>query len=638
MGEPDDLAAGIGSLIVIANDHPGVGVADLSGPQHGAVSSQIGGDVLAGGVDLGLLDVQHIQVPLVDDILGAANGDGNGVAVGLAGVHVQAHVGQTAGDSLGHVSHADLIGLALVGSEGNNGHTVAGLQVLQRIVGIIVVVLHIGDVHVDGEGVVAGDLGQAVRRRAARIAAVGADALQGDEVGANAVDLHQLGAGNDDVGDEVGVNGADIDFNGNAVVGQVSDLGQRRSLILGSGSDGASVIAVLDTILTALALPSGGGSGGLGVAGVPNTGVPAVDGDLGSVREGAVPVAEAVQAGEAGSGAPVGGAGAVVGAVGVIAAQAQGLLLGGRGILAVSDLSGVSEVSGQLEGADGDFLVAPLVGGMTEIIVGGIILVVLQAQVLEVLLAELEGHLVVGGADNTAVDVRVDLAVVAGHVHRLSVGDSQVLSAGNQGGSAVSNHGGLQGVQSQLAGLFTIDSGSAVEFEAIEQAGDIGDLGHVHGPAGVNEALDLALVAQRAQQHLSKGEAGQRVAGLEGAVTVAADDASGLAVADDARKRVARGDIGIRRGGVGEVAGGLGADQQGDDDLRRGSAGQLSRRLEAAVIVSGDNTDPVQNGNGFLVLNLILVGEIPVLGGSRANRDQGHGHDQCENQGQEFLH
>ena len=101
---------------------------------------------------------------------------------------------------------------------------------------------------------------------------------------------------------------------------------------------------------------------------------------------------------------------------------------------------------------------------------------------------------------------------------------------------------------------------------------------------------------------------------------------------------MAGGDIGIRGGLVGEVAGGLGADQQGDDDLRRGSAGQLSRRLEAAVIVSGDNTDTVQNGNGFLVLNLILVGEIPVLGGSRANRDQGHGHDQCENQGQEFLH
>ena len=262
----------------------------------------------------------------------------------------------------------------------------------------------------------------------------------------------------------------------------------------------------------------------------------------------------------------------------------------------------------------------------------------LQAQVLEVLFAELESHLVVGGADDTTVDVGVDLTVVAGDVHGLSALHRQGLSAGHHRGAAVSNHGGLQGVQSQLAGLLTIDGSSAVEVQAVEQAGHVAHPGHVHGPAGVNEALDLALVAQRAQQHLSKGEAGQRVAGLEGAVAITADDTGGLAVADDAREGVAGGDIRIRGGGVGEIGGRVGANQQGDDDLRRGAAGQLRLGAEGAVLVTGDNTDPVQNGNGFLVLNLILVGEIPVLGGSRADGDQRHGHNQCENQGQEFLH
>ncbi len=271
-------------------------------------------------------------------------------------------------------------------------------------------------------------------------------------------------------------------------------------------------------------------------------------------------------------------------------------------------------------------------------VIRGIVLVVLQPQILEVLFAELQGHLVVHGVDDTAVDVGVDLTVVAGHVHGLRALHGQGLGAAHHRGAAVGDHGRLQGVQSQLAGRLTIHGASAVEVEAVEQTGHVADLGHVHGPAGVNEALDLLLVTQRAQQHLGEGEAGQGVAGLEGAVTVTADDLRGLAVADDAREGVAGGNIRIRRGGVGEVAGGLGADQQGDDDLGGGAAGQLSLGTEGAVLVTGDDTDTVQNGNGFLVLNLILVGEIPVLGGSRADGDQRHGHDQCENQGQEFLH
>ena len=632
MDEPADLAlvGSAGGLIVIANDHPGVGVANLISPQDSAVLGQIQGDVLLGGLDLGAGDVQQILVPLVDGIAGAADSDGNGAALGLVHVGIGVNLGERAGDSLGSIGLADLPGLAFVGGVGNDRDIVADLHVLQGIVGVIVAVLDVreeagmlvillGDV--DRESVVAGDLAQIAL--VAGAAAVGLNVFQGDEVSADALDLHQLGAGDDNIGDEVGVHGADIDLNGNAVVGQVGDLsdgGNARGL-LGLVVEGAGVIADEPAQFP-----------------LPNAGVPAVDGDLSGVVEGALPDAGAVQTGDAGGRAPVADGSAVIDAPGVIVAQAQSLLLGSVGVLQVGHLLGVGEVSGQLEGADGDLLPAPLVGGMAILIVGGIILVVLQPQILEVLFAELQGHLVVGSADDTTVDVGVDLTVVAGHVHGLSALHRQSLSAGHQSGAAVGNHGGLQGVQSQLASLLTIHGSGAIEVQAIEQASHVADPSHVHGPAGVNEALDLTLVAQRAQQHLSKGEAGQRVGRLEGAVTVTVDDTSGLAVADDAREGVAGGNIRIRRGGVGQIGRRLGANQQGDDDLRRGSAGQLRLGTEGAVLVTGDNTDPVQNGNGFLVLDLVLVGEIPVLGGSRANRDQRHGHDQCENQGQEFLH
>ena len=166
----------------------------------------------------------------------------------------------------------------------------------------------------------------------------------------------------------------------------------------------------------------------------------------------------------------------------------------------------------------------------------------------------------------------------------------------------------------------------------------IADPGHVHGPAGAGEALNIALVANGAQEHLGEGIAGQGVGGLEGAVAIAADVAGRLAVADDARKGVASGNVGIGARVVGQSRGGVGADHQGDDDLGGRAAGQLRLGTEAAVLVTGDDTDTVQNGNCFLVLDLFLVGEIPVLGGSRADGDQRHGHDQSENQGQEFLH
>ena len=55
------------------------------------------------------------------------------------------------------------------------------------------------------------------------------------------------------------------------------------------------------------------------------------------------------------------------------------------------------------------------------------------------------------------------------------------------------------------------------------QADLIGTASHVDGPVGAGVALDRAVIAQSAQQHLQEGKAGQGAGGTEGAVGVAVD-------------------------------------------------------------------------------------------------------------------
>ena len=406
---------------------------------------------------------------------------------------------------------------------------------------------------------------------------IGADLVQRDIVASDALDLHQLGLHNHNIRDEVGVVVVHIDLDQSAVVGVVGDVGNLLH--------NAHVLTVNGKI---------GCGGGFAVLGGLKA-VQAQSADLGSVR-GALDV--------------------------------------------VGNLGGVGVIGLNGEGADGNLLVAPLVGGTAEVVNSAAL--ALHAQIFEVLLAELNSVVVVdvgvaGVADLLVVDVS-GVVLVAGDVGADLVAHDGGVAGDDVEAAGVLDHSGLQGVQGQLAGLFAVHGLGAVEAQAVEQAGGVAQLGHVHGPAGAGEALKVALVAQRAQQHLGKGEAGQGVGGLEGAVAVAADVTSRLAVADDARKGVARGNVGGGRIGIGQRAGRLGADHQRDDDLRGSAAGQFGLGTEGTVVVTGDDADPIQNGNRFLVLNLILVGEILVLGGSGADGDQGHGHDQCQNQGQEFLH
>ena len=567
------------------NHHPLGGGTHILSQQGIAVLVEGQGNVFLGDFDLVPVDFGHVLVPQGDAVVGAAHGQGDGV-FGLVGGAVVLHAGQGAGHGLGLIGLGDLEVLAvMVGVHRDDYHVVAGLQILQGGIGGVLS-LDIAHLHVDGILVEAGEI---------LVSVVGVLLLQGDIVGTDLLDLHELALDHHDVGDEVGLILGDIDLDHGAVVGQIGDVGDLRFL---AGAD--RIFAV-----------------GFGALGAPHN----LLAGLADVVLGAVHPETGVDV-------------RLVGLQGV-AAQAGGPVLHSVGLIGISRLLVEGEVGGDGEGADGDLLVAPDVGGTAEIVLRILVLVV-QAQILEVLLAELHGVVIVLGVAygvQFPVGDVFRIGLVAGHISTGFVPDNGGVSGGDGKAAGVLDHGGLQGVQGQLAGLLAVDRVGALEAQAVEQAGDVAQTGHVHGPAGAGEALELTLVADSAQQHLGKGEAGQGVGGLEGAVAIAADVAGGLAVADDARKGVARGNVGIGAGVVGQSRGGLGANHQRDDDLGGGAAGQLGLRTEGTVLVAGDNADPVQDGNGFLVLDLILVGEVLVLGGSRADGGQRHGHNQCEDQG-----
>ena len=304
-------------------------------------------------------------------------------------------------------------------------------------------------------------------------------------------------------------------------------------------------------------------------------------------------------------------------------------------------LSGVSKVSLDRIGADGDLLIAPLVGGTAKLIV--VVALTVHAEILEVLLAELNGVVRFGVGvtfiGNLAVVDMSGIVLVAGHILASRIDNhGAAVAGGDVHAAGVLHHGGLEGIQGQQAGSFTVDGLAALEVQAVEQVRLAAESRNANGPARAGEALNVAVITKRAEEHLGESKTSEGAAGTEGAIIVAVDDLFRLAEADVARKHVASGDIGVGAVGGGESLGGLGADQQRHDDLCSRAAGQLALGTEVAFGIAGDNTEPVQNGDRFLVLDFILIGEIFVLGGAGADRNQGKGHDQCQSQGQEFLH
>src|SRR5699024_9382911 len=106
------------------------------------------------------------------------------------------------------------------------------------------------------------------------------------------------------------------------------------------------------------------------------------------------------------------------------------------------------------------------------------------------------------------------------------------------------HHGGLQHIVSVQGSLLAGHSlGAHKVVVAVVQTDAHGLLDHGNSPVGAGVALDRAVIAQSAQQHLHESIAAQGAGGTEGTVSVAADDALLRAVSDVASEGVGHGNI-----------------------------------------------------------------------------------------------
>ena len=301
--------------------------------------------------------------------------------------------------------------------------------------------------------------------------------------------------------------------------------------------------------------------------------------------------------------------------IGVDVAQLDVLVVGLVGLISI--------------GADLVALVGPL-GSGTAHIIGGLGL----DQLVEVLLSELDIAV--------AALLAVDVAIVDGRTAPtlgLSVGgvlDGDV--ADDDGGVLlVLDHVSLQHVEGIQAGLFTGDSLDAVEVanQIISQTSVQSTLADSDGPVGAGVTLAGSIIAQSAQQHLHESVAGQGVGGLEGAVSIAGDDAGLLAVSDVASEGVVGGDVLVRSGVSHQSASGGGAKDQVADDLGGSATGQGGGGTEVTFGIAVDDLHGGHHVDSFRIVDLAAVGE--VLGTGR-DGDQRHGHHQSQYQRKELLH
>ena len=284
-------------------------------------------------------------------------------------------------------------------------------------------------------------------------------------------------------------------------------------------------------------------------------------------------------------------------------------------------VAGVSHISGVRIGADLVALESPLGGGTGEV-VGGLGLV----QLVEVALGKLQVglvHVVVVGA------LRNFLGLVAGDGHGSAVDV-------NRGLGVVLDHGGLQHVEGVQGSLLTGHGLGADELVVAVVQADTGSLlDDGHGPVGTGVALNGAVIAQSAQQHLHERIAAQGGGGTEGAVGVAVDDALLRAVGDVACEHVSHGHILEGSGVSAQVGSGGGPQDQVADDLGGGTAGQDFSGLEVAAGITVDNADAADDVDSFLVGDAAVITEVL---GAGADGDQRHGHHQSQYQRKELLH
>ena len=204
-------------------------------------------------------------------------------------------------------------------------------------------------------------------------------------------------------------------------------------------------------------------------------------------------------------------------------------------------------------------------------------------------------------------------------------------------GGVALDHLHVQGVVDQQGRVIPVQGSGQILGEALEDALLVGADGHVDGPVGTLKALDSGVVAHGHQQHLGRLQGGHGGGGVKLAVAAAGDDAGGVAVVDMALGPVA-GDIG--QAGVDALVQSAVVHALVHDDgehLRHLSAVNIFGRTIGAVGLALDDAEGNQHGNGVLVHDLILIGEIVVAHSGGGDNHHADEHDRRQSQAESPL-
>ena len=270
----------------------------------------------------------------------------------------------------------------------------------------------------------------------------------------------------------------------------------------------------------------------------------------------------------------------------------------------------------------------------------GVLVVKVGDQDAGALVVEMAGGLQVGDlvGDDHALHLHgVELVFQQGLVGDRELGGTDDGAAGGVQHHIIADHVAVQSVVEHLGSVVTGQRGVGGGVgQVLVEADGVGPGVHVDLPVGAGVTLHSGVVAQGHQDHLGGLGHGHVAFGIEGAVTLAGDDAQGGAVLDVVLGPVA-GSVGVGVGHRLTQHGVLAAVEDAADDGGHLSTADGVRGSIGAVVVAGDDAQGRQHGDSLFVDDVGAVAEIVSAHSRSADDHHGQNHDESQSQAESPL-
>ena len=230
--------------------------------------------------------------------------------------------------------------------------------------------------------------------------------------------------------------------------------------------------------------------------------------------------------------------------------------------------------------------------------------------------------------------------LVGGHdtlhlVHAVLVGQQGAVILEDHGIAVLVllDHLNVQSVVDEQSSVVTVQVLSGGSGQVIKDTQGRSQRGGLDGPGSTGQTLNLGVVADSHQQHLGGLIAGNRGSGVEGAVATAGNDAQAVAVVDVAlgpavvNVSQASLEVGVQIIDVSTLV------QDGGNHLSHLGTGHIILGgIIRPIFLAVDHAQNGEHGNGVLVDDLVLIGEVVNTRSTGADYHHAHQHESSQNQ------